>query len=85
MNGTQNEIWHVLNAINLWDATPWVGKDSTGLSYYLWTNYWPPGFYVFAWPFLSVLGGTHQALVMSNLGHLQKRNFVQIYIVTNGT
>lgn len=70
MNGTQNEIWHVLNAVNLWDATPWVGKDSTGLSYYLWTNYWPPGFYVFAWPFLSVLGGTHQALVMSNLGHL---------------
>ena len=70
MNGTQNEIWHVLNAINLWDATPWVAKDSTDLSYYLWTNYWPPGFYLFAWPFLSALGGTHHALVLSNLGHL---------------
>ncbi|MEC7242562.1 MAG: hypothetical protein VXW32_15115 [Myxococcota bacterium] len=70
MNGTQNEIWHVLNAINLWDATSWVGKDSTGMSYYLWTNYWPPGFYVFSWPFLFLLGATHQSLVLSNLGHL---------------
>lgn len=70
MNGTQNEIWHVLNAINLWDATPWVAKDTTDLSYYLWTNYWPPGFYLFAWPFLLLFGGTHEALVMSNLGHL---------------
>jgi hypothetical protein len=70
MNGTQNELWHVLNAINLWDATPWVNNDSTPLNYYLWTNYWPPGFYFFTWPFLALWGASHQVLVMSNLGHL---------------
>jgi hypothetical protein len=70
MNGTQNEVWHVLNAVNLWDATPWVGKDDTSLSYFLWTNYWPPGFYVFAWPVMGLFGATHQSLVLSNLGHL---------------
>jgi hypothetical protein len=70
MNGTQNELWHVLNAVNLWDATGWVNKDATPLSYYLWSNYWPPGFYLFAWPFFAVWGASHLALVMSNLGHL---------------
>ena len=70
MNGSQNELWHVLNAMNLWDATAWVDKDSTPLGYYLWTNYWPPGFYLFAWPFFAVWGASHQTLVLSNLGHL---------------
>jgi len=70
MDGTQNEVFHVDNALNLWDATAWVGRDSTDIQHYLYAPPWPPFLYIFAWPFLAIWGASHEALVMSNLGHL---------------
>ncbi|MCB9745262.1 MAG: glycosyltransferase family 39 protein [Alphaproteobacteria bacterium] len=67
-DGHQNEYLHVGNALDLWGA--WVDRDAWHLRYYLGTNYWPPGFYLWPWPLFALLGATHQAMVLSNLGHL---------------
>jgi len=68
MNGRQNEIWHVGNALDLWGALK--DRDTWHLDYFFWGNYWPPGFYVWPWPVFALLGATHWAMVVSNFGHL---------------
>ena len=68
MDGRQNEIWHVGNALDLYGA--FVDRDAWHLDYFMWTNYWPPGFYLFPWPLFAFLGATHEVMVLSNLGHL---------------
>ncbi|MCB9765324.1 MAG: hypothetical protein H6739_36455 [Alphaproteobacteria bacterium] len=67
-DGYQNEYLHVGNALDLWGAL--VDRDGWHLRYYLSTNYWPPGFYVWPWPLFKALGATHRAMVLANLGHL---------------
>ncbi len=67
-DGHQNEYLHVGNALDLWGA--WIDRDWWHLNYYGAANYWPPGFYVAPWPAFAVLGPTHVAMVLTNLGHL---------------
>jgi hypothetical protein len=67
-DGHQNEFLHVGNALDLWGA--WVDRDAWHLRYYLSTNYWPPGFYLWPWPWMMALGAGHRAMVLANIGHL---------------
>lgn len=67
-DGYQNEYLHVGNAMDLFGS--FLARDAWHLRYYLSTNYWPPGFYLWPWPLMMALGATHRVMVLSNLGHL---------------
>ena len=67
-DGFQNEFLHVGNAYDLWGAL--LDRDVWHLRWYMYTGYWPWGFYAIPWPFLAVLGPGRLALVAGNLVHL---------------
>lgn len=67
-DGFQNEYLHVGNAYDLWGALQ--ARDIWHLRYYMYTGYWPWGFYAAPWPFLTALGPGRLALVAGNLVHL---------------
>lgn len=67
-DGFQNEYLHVGNAYDLWGAL--LELDVWHLRWYMYTGYWPWGFYAVPWPALAVLGPGRLALVAGNLVHL---------------
>jgi len=67
-DGFQNEYLHVGNAYDLWGAL--LDLDVWHLRWYMYTGYWPWGFYAVPWPFLAALGPGRLALVAGNLVHL---------------
>ena len=67
-DGYQNEYLHVGNAYDLWGALQ--GGDVWHLRWYMYTGYWPWGFYAVPWLFLLLFGLGQQALVAGNLLHL---------------
>lgn len=72
-DGYQNEYLHIGNAFDLWGS--WLRADLWHLRHYSETSYWPPGFYVAAFPLLYVERMLYETqsrltLVLSNLGHL---------------
>lgn len=67
-DGFQNEYLHVGNAYDLWGALR--DGDVFHLRWYMYTGYWPWGFYAVPWPFLAVLGTSRLALLLGNLVHL---------------
>lgn len=67
-DGFQNEYLHVGNAYDLWGAL--TALDQWHLRWFMYTGYWPWGFYAVPWPFLAVWGPTRGALVAGNLVHL---------------
>ncbi|HCH65752.1 MAG: hypothetical protein CL927_10750 [Deltaproteobacteria bacterium] len=67
-DGFQNEYLHVGNAYDLWGALQ--DRDVWHLRYYMYTGYWPWGFYAVPWPFLATLGPGRLALAAGNLLHL---------------
>ncbi len=67
-DGFQNEYLHVGNAYDLWGAL--LDFDVWHLRWYMYTGYWPWGFYAAPWPFLAVIGPGRLALVAGNLLHL---------------
>ena len=64
-DGYQNEYLHVGNAYDLWGALRRF--DVWHLRWYMYTNYWPWGFYAVGWPALLATGKTVQGLILSNL------------------
>ncbi len=67
-DGFQNEYLHIGNAYDLWAALR--AFDVWHLRWYMYTGYWPWGFYAVPWPFLAVLGPGRLALLLGNLVHL---------------
>ena len=67
-DGFQNEYLHVGNALDLWGAL--CDRDLWHMRWYMYTSYWPWGFYAAAWPFLAALGPVKQALLLSNVLYL---------------
>jgi hypothetical protein len=67
-DGFQNEYLLLGNAMDLWAAL--ISGDIWHMRWYMYTGYWPWGFYAVPWPFMAVLGPTRVALVMGNLIHL---------------
>jgi hypothetical protein len=67
-DGFQNEYLHVGNAYDLWAAAG--AFDVWHMRWYMYTGYWPWGFYALPWPFLAVTGPDKFGLLMSNLVHL---------------
>ena len=67
-DGFQNEYLHVGNAYDLWAAL--TAFDVWHLRWYMYTGYWPWGFYALPWPFLAVSGPDRLALLAGNLVHL---------------
>jgi len=67
-DGFQNEYLLLGNAMDLWGAL--TSGDIWHMRWYMYTGYWPWGFYAVPWPFMAVLGATRTALVMGNLIHL---------------
>jgi len=67
-DGFQNEYLLLGNAMDLWGAL--TSGDLWHMRWYMYTGYWPWGFFAVPWPFMSVLGPTRLALVMGNLIHL---------------
>jgi hypothetical protein len=67
-DGYQNEYLHLGNALDLWEALQrW---DVWHLRWYMYTYYWPWGFYAVPWPLMGLLGAGRLALVSGNLVHL---------------
>lgn len=67
-DGFQNESIHVGNAYDLYEAV--VARDLWHTRWYMYTGYWPWGFYAVPWPFLAVLGLGRLPLLLGNLVHL---------------
>ncbi|MEC7946554.1 MAG: hypothetical protein VX265_03240 [Myxococcota bacterium] len=67
-DGFQNEYLHVGNAYDLWAALQ--AFDVWHLRWYMYTGYWPWGFYALPWPALAVAGPDRVALLSANLVHL---------------
>ncbi len=67
-DGFQNEYLLLGNSMDLWGAL--TSGDIWHMRWYMYTGYWPWGFYAVPWPFMAVLGPTRLALVMGNLIHL---------------
>ena len=67
-DGYQNEYLHVGNAYDLWGALQTF--DIWHLRWYMYTSYWPWGFYAVPWLFLALFGTSQYALVAGNLIHL---------------
>ena len=67
-DGLQNEYLHIGNAYDLWNAL--TSGDLWHLRWYAYTSYWPFGFYLAPWPYLSIFGATREALVLSNLTYV---------------
>lgn len=72
-DGYQNEYLHVGNAFDLWVS--WLRADLWHLKHYTETSYWPPGYYLTAFPLLYVERLLYETqsrmtLVLSNLVHL---------------
>jgi hypothetical protein len=67
-DGFQNEYLHVGNAYDLWAAL--TAFDVWHLRWYMYTGYWPWGFYAVPWPFLAITGPDRVALLAGNLLHL---------------
>lgn len=67
-DGFQNEYLHVGNAYDLWAAL--TSFDVWHLRWYMYTGYWPWGFYAVPWPLLALTGPSKTALLASNLVHL---------------
>lgn len=67
-DGFQNEYLHVGNAYDLWAALQ--ALDVWHLRWYMYTGYWPWGFYALPWPFLAITGPGRLGLLASNLVHL---------------
>ena len=64
-DGYQNEYLHVGNAFDLWDSL--LDGDLWHLRYYMYTRYWPFGFYIVPWPMATLFGMHISTLVLSNL------------------
>ena len=64
-DGYQNEYLHVGNAFDLWEA--WRAGDLWHLRYYMYTRYWPFGFYMVPWPMAAIFGMHSSTLVLSNV------------------
>lgn len=67
-DGFQNESLHVGNAYDLWGALR--DGDLWHIRWYMYTGYWPWGFYALAWPILAVTDLSMGALLATNLVHL---------------
>lgn len=67
-DGYQNEYLHVGNALDLWGAL--VDRDVWHIRWYMYSSYWPWGFYAVPWPLMAALGPSRLALVLANLVHL---------------
>ncbi len=67
-DGYQNEYLHIGNALDLWGAL--LRRDVWHLRWYMYTGYWPWGFYAVPWPLMALLGPGRLALVGGNLVHL---------------
>ncbi len=67
-DGFQNEYLHVGNAYDLWGALR--TGDTWHLRWFMYTGYWPWGFYAVPWPSLALLGPSKLALLTGNLAHL---------------
>ncbi|MFT5683437.1 MAG: hypothetical protein ACI8RZ_004368 [Myxococcota bacterium] len=67
-DGYQNEYLHIGNALDLWAAL--AERDVWHLRWYMYTGYWPWGFYAVPWPMMALLGPGRMALIATNLIHL---------------
>ena len=68
MDGYQNEYLHIGNAYDLWGALQ--SGDVWHLRYYMYTGYWPFGFYIVPWPIMGFSGMGRNQLVAGNIIHL---------------
>ena len=64
-DGYQNEYLHVGNAYDLFGAL--VDFDIWHLRWYMYTGYWPWGFYAVPWLFLYFFGLSYTSLLYTNL------------------
>lgn len=67
-DGFQNEYLHEGNAYDLWGAV--TAGDLWHARWYMYTGYWPWGFYAVPWPAMALFGPTRGALLAGNLLHL---------------
>ena len=64
-DGYQNEYLHVGNAYDLWSALS--DGDIWHMHWYMYTGYWPWGFYAVPWPIMLIFGMGKTQLVFGNL------------------
>ena len=64
-DGYQNEYLHFGNAYDLWIALR--KRDYWHMRWFMYTGYWPFGFYILSWPTLLMFGVSKQSVLGSNL------------------